>query len=67
MSQFKGEFRNWLKKKFDLYDIEDLQIGGHCGCCGAWISDEIFPNNWWDSWGLCKNCRHSVNSQKVSF
>lgn len=46
--------RNWIKKFFVLYDIKDLIIGGHCGCCGNWIPDEIFPEAW--SWGLCQEC-----------
>ena len=41
----KKKFRDWIKRIFDLYDIEDLSIGGNCGCCGAWISDEIFPKD----------------------
>lgn len=47
--------RNWIKKLFGLYDIEGLVIGGHCGCCGKWIPDEIFPEIW--TWGLCQECR----------
>ena len=44
--------RNKVKSMFGLYDIGDLQIGGHCGCCGKWIPDEIFEKDW--SWGICK-------------
>jgi hypothetical protein len=53
--------KNWLKKLakkyLGLYDISDLQIGGHCGCCGKWISDEIFEKIW--AVGICKeDCLH---------
>ena len=46
--------RRKIKYKYELYDIKDLIIGGHCGCCGAWIPDEIFNKNW--GWGLCNKC-----------
>jgi len=46
--------RDWIKKIFGLYDIDDLVIGGHCGCCGKWIPDQIF-DKWW-AWGLCQHC-----------
>jgi len=47
-------FRRWVKRYFKLYDFEDLQIGGTCGCCGVWIPREIVLKNW--PYGLCKNC-----------
>ena len=50
----KDRIRNWIKRIFDLYDIEDLIIGGNCGCCGAWIPDKILPADW--SWGICEKC-----------
>ena len=46
--------RNWVKKFFGLYDIDDLIIGGHCGCCGKWIPNQIFEKIW--SWGFCQEC-----------
>lgn len=52
----KKRLRNWIKKRFELYDIEDLVIGGHCGCCGNWIGNEIFPVGW--SWGFCTKCKN---------
>jgi len=48
------KIRDWIKEKFDLYDIKDLVIGGHCGCCGHWIPDIITPKDW--AIGVCKNC-----------
>ena len=47
-------FRNWIKNHFDLYDMEDLEVGGHCGCCGAWMPKEIVPK-WW-GWSICDKC-----------
>lgn len=38
----------------NYYTIEELQIGGHCGICGRWIFNEIFPTGW--DWGLCDKC-----------
>lgn len=48
------KLRNWIKRVFGLYDFNDLVVGGHCGCCGAWISDKIFEKNW--RWGVCSDC-----------
>lgn len=50
----KSRSREWIKRHFGLYDIEDLQIGGHCGCCGKWIPDKILPKLW--AVELCKKC-----------
>jgi len=50
----RTKIRNWIKEKFHLYDIKDLSIGGHCGCCGAWIDNEILPKDW--AVGICSNC-----------
>jgi hypothetical protein len=47
-------FRKWIKKKFNLYDIDDLVIGGHCGLCGDWIPDKILVKVW--TWDICKKC-----------
>lgn len=55
--KIRMRFNYWVKKFFDLYDICDLTIGGHCGCCGAWIPDEIFPKIW--TWGVCKKCQEN--------
>ncbi len=54
MKVAKKQIRKIIKKTLNLYDIGDLQIGGHCGCCGNWISEEIFCKKW--SWGLCQKC-----------
>ena len=51
------KLRNWIKYKFNLYDISDLQIGAHCGCCGKWIPNIIIEKDW--SWDLCDNCRRA--------
>jgi len=50
----KQSVRNWIKNKFSLYDIQDLVIGGHCGCCGEWIDKVIVDEDW--QWGICENC-----------
>lgn len=54
MTKIKAWLRVWIKRKFDLYDIEDLVIGGNCGCCGKRIPNEIFEEFF--SWGLCEEC-----------
>jgi len=47
--------RNFIKKYFLLYDLEDLRIGGHCGCCGRWVKDVIVPEDW--AITICSKCR----------
>ena len=56
--------RNKIKIVFGLYDINDLQIGGHCGCCGEYMAKEIFCRKW--SWGLCQNCINFKEIGEVS-
>lgn len=46
--------KRWIKKKFKLYEIEDLQVGGHCGLCGARMEHEILPKSW--PWSICQKC-----------
>jgi len=50
------KIKRWIKAIFCLYDIDDLQCGGHCGCCGKWIPNEILAKEW--AWGICEECRH---------
>ena len=46
--------RRKIKKYLEIYEPEDLQVGGHCGLCGSWIPNQIFPIEW--SWGICAAC-----------
>jgi hypothetical protein len=46
--------RELIKKWFKLYDIEDLQSGAHCGCCGRWVVSEIIEKSWPIT--VCKKC-----------
>jgi hypothetical protein len=48
------KIRDRIKKLFDLHNIEDLVVGGHCGCCGRWVLDKVFEKSW--PWGLCQEC-----------
>lgn len=50
----KELLRNWIKKRFNLYDIKDLTIGGHCGCCGVWIATALVPADW--PYSICSKC-----------
>jgi len=59
-NKIRKRLRNWIKRIFCLYDIEDLTTGGNCGCCGAWINDEIFPEIW--AYGICKKCLKAVDN-----
>jgi len=55
--KIKDKFINLIKRKFDLYDIEDLEVGGHCGLCGDWMPKEIVPKYF--QWSLCDKCMTS--------
>jgi len=56
-------FRNWIKRTFSLYDMDDLEVGAHCGCCGEWMAKEIVPKCW--TWSLCEKCiKESLEGQK---
>ena len=46
--------RTYIMRKFDLHDLQDLQVGARCGCCGAWMAEEIIPKYW--PWSLCQRC-----------
>lgn len=53
----RGWLRRWVKRRFWLYDIDDLQIGGHCGLCGRWVPDCIVekgPRFW--AVTICRRC-----------
>ena len=52
----RTKLRNFIKYYFRLYDIEDLTIGAHCGCCGKWISGIIAVSAW--PWDLCDKCKN---------
>jgi hypothetical protein len=45
---------NYMLNERDYYKIKDLTMGGFCGCCGAWIANEIVPKN--DDVIICKKC-----------
>lgn len=51
----------WLRQKakdiFKLYDIQDLKVGGYCGCCGDYMPKAIVENS--NEWSLCKKCKAS--------
>ena len=49
-----GRLRNFIKDRLGLYDIEDLQVGAHCGCCGRWVPGEIIEKCW--PWAVCDTC-----------
>jgi len=37
-----------------LYEVSELAIGGHCGCCGKWVDKAIVEKGW--EWTLCDEC-----------
>ena len=46
--------REWLKRRFGLFDIEDLVVGANCGCCGVRMEREIVHDYW--TWSVCQKC-----------
>lgn len=58
LSHFK-ELDDWWHRfifnQFEKHYLYDkLQVGGHCGCCGAWVPDKILPKYW--AITLCEEC-----------
>ncbi len=51
----KKKIRNWIKKKFDLYDIKDLVIGFTCQHCQTWIPNKIVVLKKWILY-TCESC-----------
>jgi hypothetical protein len=49
----KKWLKEWAKNHFALFELEELQTGGWCGCCGAWLPDIIVPK-WWP-YSICTN------------
>ena len=48
-------WHRFILSQFDKHHLYDeLQAGGHCGCCGAWVPDEILPKQW--AITLCEEC-----------
>lgn len=52
MKSLRELVKNWL----GVYDLTDLRVGAHCGCCGKWIPEVIVEKNY--SWGLCNDCEN---------
>ena len=49
-----NKIKKWIKNRFNLYSIEDLAVGGHCGICGSWIEEIIVPKIW--PYSICEKC-----------
>jgi hypothetical protein len=50
MNIIKAKIKEWL-----IYFICDsIQIGGHCGICGKWIPNKLYPRFW--AIGICDEC-----------
>jgi len=51
-------FITWLiyaiKNRWAMFDIRELTVGGHCGCCGAWVDKAIVEKGW--KWTLYEKC-----------
>ena len=50
---------NWIQKTI----ITNVRIGGWCGLCGLWITDELFPSDW--SYGVCILCKTTTSDSSV--
>ena len=51
----------WLRVKIakwlGVWWTKDLVVGGHCGCCGKWIPDELFLRHC--AWWICDECQQA--------
>ena len=47
--------------------------GYNCGCCGTWVDEDFAvptyqsAGQWWDTWGVCKKCKHEGEKQLAFF
>jgi len=48
----------WAKRHWHLYELSELTVGGHCGCCGKWVDKAIVEKDW--EWTLCDECAKRV-------
>lgn len=46
--------RSWFKELIENIVLQRIQIGGHCGLCGNWIPNELYPRYW--AIGICGEC-----------
>jgi hypothetical protein len=44
--------RRFVKRWFNLYDLQDLTTEAHCGICGKAVVD-VVPKDW--PWSLCED------------
>lgn len=65
--KIKQKIRNRIKSYFELYDIQDLEIGGQCGCCGVWLSNiivsKLIPKMF--RVGMCDSCQEKGNELEL--
>jgi len=45
-----GSIRRWILALV----VTSLQVGAHCGLCGAWMEHEIIYRSW--PWSVCAKC-----------
>lgn len=50
-----------ILNKIGYYKMDQLDIGGWCGCCGEHMPEEIFPKHWvrdiFSRSSICQKCR----------
>lgn len=44
----------WIRELIVQVVLEELTVGGHCGCCGKWIAEHIVEVAW--PWSVCDDC-----------
>ena len=57
MKAIRRWLREQVKRRFWLYDISDLEVGGHCGICGHWVALDIVEKGW--AITICAKCAHT--------
>ena len=60
----RNKLKHWIEEWIVDLVLSRARVGGHCGCCGAYIPNEIFDNTW--AWGLCKKCDMSDKIKSLS-
>ena len=46
---------DWIKRKIVDLILSEIQVGGWCGCCGAWIDHALVWMPW--PYTICEECK----------
>lgn len=60
-----NRLKNWLRQKIVNVVLEEIEIGGHCGLCGAWVPDCLVWCVW--PYTVCGKCAPPPDRVQLSW